>query len=637
MKRINQFLMLLIFIITPLTSETLFEVKDASNNKVLDISTDGLRVMNLGDTLMVISASEIKANLDNSKGLSRSFSVSTTSSVKGSETDLMRLTGDSTRFWISDTGSGFGVASNSNLKSVSTNVFEVSTTDARLREGNFGEKYTDFSPENIFLGLNAGVNTTPTDSITGANNVFLGNRSGYSNLGGGSNVYIGTKSGYLTQNTFQNTFVGYRSGYSLLSACNSVFGSLAGENAGGWSNSFFGFSAGKSATGGENSFFGENAGYLYPQVNSGTKNTYMGLKAGSYTTSGSNNVCMGYEAGLRNQAGSNNTLIGYWAGKGTADHAASNNVFIGAEAGRNSNSSIGNVFIGYQAGYNETLSNKLYIDNSSTTLPLLYGDFGTNMLTINGKMGIQAVPSSLYGLYVYDGNTAILSAATTTSSATVTAVYAYSAGSTTQNLGINTCALNGGSSENIGIYSYAAGGSSNWAGYFEGSINVTGSVVKSADKLRIDHPLDPENKYLNHSSVSSDEMKNIYDGIAILDGSGKAVVVLPDWFEALNSEFRYQMTAIGAPGPNLFISKEVSNNSFEIAGGAPGMKVSWMITGTRNDNYAKTNQMQIEEDKSTKEKGYYINPESFGLPAEKGIKSLYQKDMKTVTNDIGRQ
>lgn len=284
--------------------------------------------------------------------------------------------------------------------------------------------------------------------------------------------------------------------------------------------------------------------------------------------------------------------------------------------------------MGNAAGALESQSNKLYIDNTSTTLPLIYGDFGTNMLTINGKMGIQAVPSSSYGLYVYDGNTAILSAATTSSSANVTAVYAYSAGSTTQNLGINTCALNGGSSENIGIYSYAAGGLSNWAGYFEGSINVTGSVVKSADKLRIDHPLDPENKYLNHSSVSSDEMKNIYDGIVVLDGSGKAIVVLPDWFEAMNSEYRYQMTAISAPGPNLFISKEVSDNSFEISGGTPGMKVSWMITGIRNDNFAKANHIRIEEEKSSKEKGYYINPDVFGMPAEKGIRSLYEKELE---------
>jgi len=85
-----------------MNAETLFEVKDSANNKVLDISTDGLRVMNLGDTLMVISASDIRANLTNSKGLSRSFSVSTTSSTKGSANDIMRLTGDSTRFWISD-------------------------------------------------------------------------------------------------------------------------------------------------------------------------------------------------------------------------------------------------------------------------------------------------------------------------------------------------------------------------------------------------------------------------------------------------------------------------------------------------------------------------------------------------------
>ena len=123
-----------LFIIAACYSETLFEVKDSSNNKVLDVSTDGLRILNQGDTVMVISSNEIKANLESGKGLSRTFSV-TTSSSKGSGIDLMKLTSDSTRFWISDTGSGFGVASNSRLKTINTNVFEVTTSDARLREG----------------------------------------------------------------------------------------------------------------------------------------------------------------------------------------------------------------------------------------------------------------------------------------------------------------------------------------------------------------------------------------------------------------------------------------------------------------------------------------------------------------------
>jgi len=66
-------------------SETLFEVKDASNNKVLDVSSDGLTVLNNGDTLMVIRPDGIRAYIqaDSTKGLSRSFSVTTTQSKGG--------------------------------------------------------------------------------------------------------------------------------------------------------------------------------------------------------------------------------------------------------------------------------------------------------------------------------------------------------------------------------------------------------------------------------------------------------------------------------------------------------------------------------------------------------------------------
>ena len=85
-----------------------------------------------------------------------------------------------------------------------------------------------------------------------------------------------------------------------------------------------------------------------------------------------------------------------------------------------------------------------------------------------------------------------------------------------------------------------------WAGLFDGDVNVTGTLSKGAGAFRIDHPLDPENKYLSHSFVESPDMKNIYDGVAIFDGAGEAIVTLPDWFEALNEDFRYQLTPMGA-------------------------------------------------------------------------------------------
>jgi hypothetical protein len=168
----------------------------------------------------------------------------------------------------------------------------------------------------------------------------------------------------------------------------------------------------------------------------------------------------------------------------------------------------------------------------------------------------------------------------------------------------------------------ASGGNLNgnaYAGSFSGDINVSGTIFAGTKDFRIDHPLDPANKYLIHASVESSEMKNIYDGMVTLDGNGAAQVTLPDWFEALNGDFRYQLTAIGRSSPGLFISEEISGNQFRIAGGIPGTKVSWQVTGVRKDAYAKATPLVVEQGKSAREQGFYIHPELFGAPEEKGI------------------
>jgi hypothetical protein len=163
------------------------------------------------------------------------------------------------------------------------------------------------------------------------------------------------------------------------------------------------------------------------------------------------------------------------------------------------------------------------------------------------------------------------------------------------------------------------GAPSTYAGLFEGDVTINGTLRKTNDKFLIDHPLDPANKYLEHSTVESNEMKNIYDGTVTLDRRGRAVVRLPAWFVALNEDFRYQLTPIGQSAPDLHVAREVADDRFEIAGGAPGTKVCWQITGTRCDVWARAHPMKVEIRKSRQEKGRYLHPELFGAPDSQGV------------------
>jgi hypothetical protein len=158
----------------------------------------------------------------------------------------------------------------------------------------------------------------------------------------------------------------------------------------------------------------------------------------------------------------------------------------------------------------------------------------------------------------------------------------------------------------------------NGATNITGTLNVTGAVTKGSGTFKIDHPLDPTNKFLFHSFVESPDMKNIYDGVVTLDASGEAEVFLPEYFEALNKDFRYQLTCIGGFA-NVYVSKEVSGNRFTIAGGRPNLKVSWQVTGIRKDPYAEKNRVQVEVEKSSDERGKYLYPAAYGAPESMGI------------------
>ncbi|MFO0837233.1 MAG: hypothetical protein U1D55_01810 [Phycisphaerae bacterium] len=164
------------------------------------------------------------------------------------------------------------------------------------------------------------------------------------------------------------------------------------------------------------------------------------------------------------------------------------------------------------------------------------------------------------------------------------------------------------------------------AGVFDGSVTVIGSLSKSSGSFRIDHPLDPANKYLYHSFVESPDMKNLYDGVVVTDERGYATIAMPSWFEALNRDFRYQLTVIDAGDSAEFalakVVQEITDRQFKIRTSRGGVKVSWQVTGTRQDAWAEAHRIPVEQDKPGHERGKYQHPELYGLPAEMGLGPL---------------
>ncbi len=178
-----------------------------------------------------------------------------------------------------------------------------------------------------------------------------------------------------------------------------------------------------------------------------------------------------------------------------------------------------------------------------------------------------------------------------------------------------------------GIYSIPGQGPSDgmtygMAGTFGGNVLVDGNVLKSGGAFFIDHPTDPDHKYLYHSFVESPDMMNIYNGNVVTSGSGTAIVTLPAWFETLNRDFRYQLTAIGQPS-QAWVASKIANGQFTIKTDKPGVEVSWQVTGIRQDAWANAHRIPLEVEKSAKDQGHYLHPELFGREAEPGILELH--------------
>ena len=149
-------------------------------------------------------------------------------------------------------------------------------------------------------------------------------------------------------------------------------------------------------------------------------------------------------------------------------------------------------------------------------------------------------------------------------------------------------------------------------------LNVEGNLTKGGGSFKIDHPLDPANKYLYHSFVESPDMMNIYNGNVTTDKNGDAIVVLPEYFGALNRDFRYQLTVIGTFAQAI-VGEKIKDNHFRIKTNSPNVEVSWQVTGIRQDAYANKNRIPVEEVKPERERGFYLYPGAFNQPEEKSV------------------
>ena len=154
----------------------------------------------------------------------------------------------------------------------------------------------------------------------------------------------------------------------------------------------------------------------------------------------------------------------------------------------------------------------------------------------------------------------------------------------------------------------------------DGQMDVLGdfNVIGGAKNFMLDHPLDPLNKNLSHNAVESPDYVTYYHGTVQLDHNGEAIVLLPDYFEALNKDYHYQLTCVGGYA-QVYVAEEIENNRFKIAGGHEGLKVSWQVSAVRNDPWAHDHPYEAEQEKNNYQKGKYWYPEGYGQAKEMGI------------------
>jgi len=399
------------------------------------------------------------------------------------------------------------------------------------------------------------------------------------------NAHFAINSAYDTAGNFTSSSSNFIGNGILRSEWTGPFGTLYNDN-----RAIYGKSKVRNNYG--YGVFGEGGYYgVY-----GLTDSFGSAAVGGYGTGSASGVSGGSDAG--------SGLYGYSFGTGNGISA-----MAGSGMGLNAYSSIG------RAVYASTDSNQvgLFMNTRSTANPalingVLRGEYNGPVTGADyiGVYGRSNMGSTLWGIGV-KGESGWYGVYGTATSYGVRGE---------GNYGVYGWGSAGSTTTRYGVYGTATGATTNYAGYFNGTLYATTGTF-GTKPFMIDHPLDPTNKFLRHSSIESNDMMNMYNGNITTDANGYATVQMPDYFEALNENFKYQLTVIGTFAQAI-VKEEISNNRFVIQTNQPNVKVSWQVTGVRHDAVAKKYPVVVEELKPEGQKGKYLEPEAFGMPAEMG-------------------
>jgi hypothetical protein len=440
-----------------------------------------------------------------------------------------------------------------------------------------------FAAGQTFPSNSANVNEVVLPDTTSATSgvITVGGVPFLSDFGSPTNTFVGGNVGLFTANSFanQNTGVGNLALQELTTGSSNT---AVGEQA-----------LQMVTTGAANTGIG--IGALHETQTAGF-NTAIGDQALAFNTTGTTNSSIGYQSGVNNATGSQNTFLGSFSGV-TAD-------------GINLSTALG---YGAQVG----ASNAMVLGGTGTFVVNVGIGTPTPTATLDIRSGAGntlATPSpviSLTNLNTLNTPTVAINFNPSPPPAAVPAaqllVVGSGAGGEFQFKARNTAGVL------IDTFTVDNFGNAQLPG--ELTVDV---VSKSSGDFKIDDPIDPGGKYLRHSFVESPDMMNIYNGNVTTDAEGLVVVEMPAWFEALNRDFRYQLTVIGQFAQAI-VGSEMTDRKFTIRTDKGNVKVSWQVTGIRQDAWANAHRIPTEEVKPAIEQGHYLHPELFGAPPEMSI------------------